>query len=335
MEAKRLRVVSFGLGPIGCWIVQYAQERAGLELVGAVDTDPAKAGRDLGEAAGLERKLGVTVSADAAGLLRETKPDAVLHATGSKLDRVFDQLAGIVRAGANVVSTCEELSFPWRKHPRLAAELDRLAREHGVTVLATGINPGFLMDAWPLFMTGVCREVREVKVTRIQDASSRRLPFQQKIGAGLTPEEFRRRVEGGLFGHVGLPESIAMIAAGLGWDIERVEETIEPVIAQGTVRSDSITVQPGQAAGLRQTGLGYRGGRPVIAMEFQAYIGAPDPRDEVTVIGVPTLCVRIGGGTQGDIGTVSIVLNAVPRVAAAPPGLLTMKDLPIVSCARQ
>lgn len=333
MEAKRIRAVQYGLGPIGCRIVEYAQERAGIELVGAVEVDPAMAGRDLGEAAGLGRRLGVTVSADAGGLLARLAPEVVLHATGSQLERVFDQLAGIVRAGANVVSTCEQLAFPWRSHPRLAAELDGLARERRVTVLATGINPGFLMDAWPLFMTGVCRQVREVKISRIQDASSRRLPFQRKIGAGLTPGEFRRKVEAGGFGHVGLPESIGMIAAGLGWEIERIEETIEPVIARQAVGSEAVRVQPGRAAGLRQTALGYRQGRAVISMEFQAYLGAPEPCDSVTIVGEPAFSVRIPGGIQGDVGTAAIVLNAAPRVVEAPPGLLTMKDLPIARCA--
>jgi 4-hydroxy-tetrahydrodipicolinate reductase len=333
MAVKKVRVVQYGCGPIGCRIVQYALERPGLELVGAVDVDPGKAGRDLGEVAGVGRRLGLAVSADAGRLLDAMKPDVVIHATGSKLERVFDQLAGIVRAGASVVSTCEELSYPWRKHPRLSAELDRLARDHGVTVLATGVNPGFLMDAWPLFMSGVCKEVHEVRVSRIQDASSRRVPFQQKIGAGLTPEEFRRKVEGGDFGHVGLPESAAMIAAGLGWELERIEETIEPVIARQAVRSEALAVPAGRAAGIRQTALGYRQGRAVISMEFQAAIGEPESYDQVAIVGVPNLTVRIPGGTHGDVATTSIVLNAVPRVAEAPPGLLTMKDLPVVACA--
>ncbi|HUV06078.1 MAG TPA: dihydrodipicolinate reductase, partial [Spirochaetia bacterium] len=158
---KRYRAVQYGCGPIGCRVVQYALERSNIELVGAVDIAPDKAGKDLGEIAKVGRKLGITVSSDAGRTLSALKPDIVFHTTGSKFDRVFDQLRGIVEAGCNIVSTCEELSYPYRKHPDLAAQLDKLARANKVTVLATGINPGFLMDMWPIFMTGVCKEVRE------------------------------------------------------------------------------------------------------------------------------------------------------------------------------
>jgi len=329
----KVRAVQFGCGPIGCSIAKYALERSNIELVGAVDVAPDKAGKDLGELAGVGRKIGVPVRADAKRLLVEAKPDIVLHATGSALDEVSPQLELILSAGANVVSTCEELSFPYRRHPRLAERLDRLAREHRVSVLATGVNPGFLMDAWPLFMTGVCKEVTALKVSRIQDASPRRLPFQQKIGAGLTLEEFDAKLAAGGFGHVGLPESISMIAAGLGWSIERIDEKIEPVIATNEVRGPFLTVAAGRVAGIHQVATGMRGRAAAITMEFQAYLGAPESFDMVEVAGTPPLKVKIEGGTRGDIATCSIVVNAVPRVIAAPPGLLTMKDLPIVACA--
>ena len=265
-------------------------------------------------------------------LPESAKPEIAIHTTGSKLDRVLPQLESIVKSGLNVVSTCEELSFPYRKHSTLAQNLDSLAKEHDVTVLATGINPGFLMDAWPLFMTGVCKEVQAIRVTRIQDASSRRIPFQQKIGAGLTREEFEERVAGGDFGHVGLPESISMIAAGLGWEIDEITETIEPVMLDREVGSDYTTVKVGKAAGLKQDAFGYAKGKALISMEFQAYIGAPESYDSVYITGTPNMDVKIQGGTQGDIGTVSIVLNAVPRVIEAPAGLYTMMDMPIVIC---
>ncbi len=327
------RMVQYGCGPIGARVVSFALERAGIELVGAVDNAPEKAGRDLGDVAGLGRRLGVEVSGNAAGVLASTRPDVVVHTTGSKLEQVFGQLEEILRAGINVVSTCEELSYPYRRHPELSERLDALAREKGATVVATGINPGFLMDTWPLAMSAVCKEVQAVRVTRVQDASSRRVPFQEKIGAGLSPEEFQQRVDSGSFGHVGLPESIYMIADGLGWRIERIEETIAPVLLERTVRSDHITVPPGRAAGLAQTARGIGAGRDLVSMDFQAYLGAPESYDAVSITGIPDMQVRIEGGTQGDIGTVSIVLNAVPRVVAAPPGLLTMKDLPLVMCA--
>ena len=328
----RMRAVQYGCGPIGCSVARLASRRGDIQLVGAVDIDREKVGKDLGEVAGLEGKLGVIITNDADALLVQTRPNVVFHTTASQVTRVFDQIAGSVKAGVNVVSTCEELSFPYRREPELAAELDRLAKENNVTVLATGINPGFLMDTWPLFMTGVCQEVTHVKAVRIQDASPRRLPFQKKIGAGCTLEEFQKLVDEGTLRHVGLPESIAMIAAALGWEVDEITEEIEPVVAEKEVSSQYLTVQRGQAAGVRQVGHGLRGGRELITMEFQAYLGAPESYDAVHITGTPDMEVVIRGGTHGDIATAAIVVNAARRVVEAPPGLLTMKDMPIVVC---
>ncbi len=330
---KKYRTVQFGCGPIGCYIVKFSVGRSNIELVGAVDIAPDKAGKDLGKAAGLDKELGITISDHAEALLKSVKPDIVIHTTGSKFDVVYEQLASIVKSGVNVVSTCEELSFPYVKHSELAVRLDDMAKTHNVTVLATGINPGFLMDAWPLFMTGVCKEVKAIRATRIQDACSRRIPFQQKIGAGLTALEFQKRVDGGSFGHVGMPESISMIAGALGWEIEKISETIEPVITDKVVSSNYITVPAGRAAGIRQLACAYRGGEPVISLEFQAYLGAPESYDSITITGTPNIDVKVPGGIHGDIGTASIVLNAIPRVVEAPAGLHTMKDMPIVVCS--
>ncbi|MCK4350862.1 MAG: dihydrodipicolinate reductase, partial [Candidatus Krumholzibacteria bacterium] len=205
-------------------------------------------------------------------------------------------------------------------------------KENGVTVLGTGINPGFLMDTWPLSMTAVCRDVEEVKAVRIQDASSRRLPFQKKIGAGRTPDEFQNLIDEGTLRHVGLPESTAMIAAGLGWELDEITEEIGPVMAESQVSSPHLTVEPGQAAGVKQISHGLIAGKEVVTLEFQAYIGAPETYDAVYIKGTPNMEVVIKGGTHGDIGTAAMVVNAARRVVEAPPGLLTMKDVPVVVC---
>jgi hypothetical protein len=331
---RTYRVVQFGCGPIGCRIAEYALQRPDIEIVAAVDIDEGKVGRDLGEIAGLQRTLGVRVVRDIAEIRASAAADVAIHATGSRFEQVYPQLQRIAEAGLNVVSTCEELVYPYRKYPKLARDLGDLARRHHVAMLATGINPGFLMDAWPLFMSGVCTEVRAVKVVRVQDAASRRIPFQQKIGAGLTKEEFAARVASGNFGHVGLSESVSMIAAGLRWQLEDVTETIEPVLLDREVRSDYVTVEVGRAAGLRQDAVGWVHGEAAVTLEFQAYIGAREPRDRVQIRGNPNIDVQIRGGTQGDVGTASIVLNAVPRVIEAPAGLHTMKDIPLLMCAR-
>lgn len=329
---RRIRAVQFGCGPIGCSVARLASQRPDIELVGAIDIDKDKVGRDLGEVVGLDRPLGVKISNDATAVLSQTRPEIVLHNTGSWLKKVYDQLTDIIKSGANIVSTTEELSFPWRKAPEMAAEIDRLAREHKVTVLATGINPGFIMDTWPLAMTAVCQEVRRIRVARIQDASSRRLPFQKKIGAGCTLEEFQKLVGAGTLRHVGLAESIAMLAAGLGWELDDISDEIEPVIAEKEVRSQYLTVKPGQTAGVKQIGRGLKDGQELVTLDFQAYLGAKESYDAVYITGTPDMEVVIKGGTHGDIATAAIVVNAIRRVIDAPPGLMTMKDMPLVTC---
>lgn len=300
--------------------------------MGAIDIDKNKVGRPLGEVIGVTTPLGVVIASNAKAVLSETKPDIVLHATSSSLKNVYPQLEESIVAGANVVSTCEELSYPYRKNPRLSSEIDRIAKANNVTVLGTGVNPGFLMDAWPLFMTGVCQQVKRLKVVRVQDASSRRGPFQKKIGAGCTIDEFKKLVAAGTLRHVGLPESVAMIASSLGWELDEISESIEPMIAKAQVRTDFVAVEPGQAAGVKQVCKGFRAGEALIILEFEASVGALESYDAVYITGTPNMEVAIKGGTHGDIATAAIVVNSIRRVIEAPAGLATMKDLPLV-CA--
>ena len=327
----RARVVQYGCGPIGCSVVRFASQRPDIELVGAIDIDKKLVGRDLGEVAGLSKKLGVVISDQADAVLSQTKPDVVFLTTASSLKVMYPQLERCITAGVNIVSSCEELAYPYRKAPQLSAEVDRIAKANNVTVLATGINPGFIMDAWPLFMTGVCQQVKQIKVARVQNASPRRGPFQKKIGAGCTLEEFKELVAAGTLRHVGLAESIAMIASGLGWELDDITESIEPIIAKTQVKTDFVTVEPGQAAGVRQVGRGIKAGKDLIILEFEASVGAPESYDAVYITGTPNMEVIIKGGTHGDIATIAMVVNSIHRVIDAPPGLITMKDTPIVS----
>ena len=331
---KKVRVVQFGCGPIGCSVTRYAWNRPDIEVVGAIDIDTSLVGRDLGEVASIGDKLGVSISAEADAVLSQTEPDVVFLTTTSSLRAVHAEARECIEAGANVISTCEELAYPYSKEPQISADVDKEARDKGVTVLATGVNPGFVMDAWPLFMTGICQQVNKIKAVRVQDASPRRAPFQNKIGAGRTLEEFNTLVAAGTLKHIGLPESIAMIASGLGWELDKITESIKPVVARSRVETDFVVVEPGQAAGVRQVGRGSRARDEIITLEFEAYVGATESYDAVYITGTPNLEVVIRGGTPGDIATAAITVNCVHRVMDAPPGLLTMKDLPIVSALR-
>jgi hypothetical protein len=330
---KEIRVLQFGIGIIGRGVSRVLANKKGMKIVGAIDV--ANVGKDLGEVAGAGRKLGIRISNDLNQVVRQRKPQVAIHTTSSSFKKVFPELEKLVRAGVHVVSSCEELSYPHQKAPALAARLDRLAKKFGVAVLATGVNPGFVMDAWPLFMSGVCTDVKEVKVSRVQDASSRRIPFQEKIGAGRTKKEFQKLVKERKIRHVGLPESVAMIAAGLGWKLDKVTETIGPICYRKTVKSGYITVKPGLVAGVRQVGRGWIGGKCLITLYFEASIGAGESYDSVSIKGTPDMEVVVKGGTHGDIATTAMLINAVARILEVPPGLKTMKDLIISAVAQR
>jgi 4-hydroxy-tetrahydrodipicolinate reductase len=324
-----LRVVCYGLGPIGIRIARLAHARPGITIVGALDIDPQKVGADLGTVLGVP-SVGVLVRSDTAYAIAELRPDVILHATGSRLASVAPQLLEAVAAGANVVSTCEELSFPWTAQPQLAADLDGAARRAGVTLLGTGINPGYAMDALPLMLTAPCAAVRGIRVLRVVDAAARRGPLQKKVGAGLASEAFYSRVRDGSVRHVGLPESLHMIATALGWTLDGEDDLIMPMIAEHEIVTEHVRVAPGQVAGVRQVARGYVGEREVITLELRMYVGAPDPQDTVEVDGDPPVRMTVAGGLHGDIATAALAVNAARSVQRAPAGLMTMSDLPLV-----
>jgi 2,4-diaminopentanoate dehydrogenase len=327
----RIRVLHFGLGPIGAAIVKQMATRPGFASVGAVDVDPAKVGRDLADVAGLSRRSRVRISADVRQAVKAAKPDIVVHCTSSSLERVMPQLEAIVSGRVPIVSTTEELAYPMRAHARLARRLDAAAKKSKVAVLGTGVNPGFTMDALPIMLTAACEHVARVSVSRVQDARIRRLPFQQKIGAGLTVDQFRKKVADGSVRHVGFAESIAMIGDALGWKLDKITDDIAPKIAETTVASELLAVDPGYVCGIVQDGAGYRKGEPVIRLHLEAYLGAPQTYDAIDIDGVPPLSMKCAGGVHGDVATASMVINSIPKVLAAAPGLRTMRDLALPS----
>jgi len=326
-----IRVIHVGLGPIGSAVLSQVASRSGFRIVGGVDVDPAKAGRDLGEVAELGRCLGIKVSSDLVRTLKSAKPQVAVLCTSSSLTRVLPQIETILKSKTAIVSTNEELAYPGRTHARQGRQIDGWAKKARVAVLGTGVNPGFAMDALPIALTAACERVDRVVVNRVQDARIRRLPFQQKIGAGLTPAEFQKEVDAGRVRHVGLTESIAMIADALGWKLDRVTDEIRPQVASAPVSSEFLAVDAGYVAGIVQDGVGYRKGAAVISLHMEAYLGAPESFDAVDIEGSPRLSMKIAGGIHGDIATVALVVNALPKVLSAPPGLHTMRDMPLPS----
>jgi 4-hydroxy-tetrahydrodipicolinate reductase len=330
---SEIKVVLFGLGPLGLAIGKGMLDKKGMKIVGAVDIAEDLVGKDLGDVFKLDKPLGVKVTNDAKRLLTKTKPDIAVIATKSSIKAIHPVLTLCAKMRVDVISTCEELSYPYYRYPDVSKQIDRLAKKNGVTVLGTGINPGYLMDALPITLTGACLKVEKITVTRMMDSSKRRVPFQKKIGTGLTPEKFRNMIDEKIItGHVGLAESIAMIAGALGWKLERIEEfPPEPFIATGEIVTSYTTVKPGCATGLKSVAHGIKDGKPAIVLEFFAHADVKDEYDAVSIEGVPNINQKIIGGIHGDTGTVAVMLNMIPKVLNASPGLVTMIDLPLPS----
>ena len=329
---RKVKTINYGIGSMGSRIAKLALKR-GMEIVGAIDRNGEKVGRDLGEVIGIGKPLGVVVSDDPKAVFSTSEADIVLHSTTSLLTKVRPQIIEAIRSGLNVISTCEELAYPYVRHPEIAEEIDVLAKQHGVTILGTGINPGFIMDALVIALTAVCQGVDRIQVTRVIDPSRRRLPLQRKAGLGLTLDEFKRKREKGSVGHIGLLESMAMTASALGWELDGVEETIEPVVAQTRLLGGSIDLEEGRLAGIRQIGRGCKDGREVITLDLQIYVGAEGYFDHIVIEGTPRIDLTIKDGLPGDVATAAMVVNSIPRVIDAEPGLMTMKDLPPVCAA--
>ncbi|NIR87131.1 Gfo/Idh/MocA family oxidoreductase [Candidatus Bathyarchaeota archaeon] len=320
---EKIRIILYGVGAVGSRIAKFLLQKEGVKIVGAIDIAKEKVAKDLGEVLALGRQLGVAVSNDLDAVLSKVKADVVVHATTSFLKQAYPQITKAIEQGANVVSTCEELSYPYLSEPELAKKLDELAKKHRVTVLGTGINPGFIMDTLIIALTGVCQKVETIKVTRAINAATRRDSFQKKIGVGLTVDEFKQKMEGKVItGHVGLEQSISMIASALGWKLDKIE-----------VETKAIELNPGQVAGIRQLARGIRRGRDAITLDLQAYVGAEEEYDSINIEGVPGIQGKISPCVHGDLATVAIVVNSIPKVINAEPGLVTMKDLPVPSAA--
>ncbi len=334
MVSDSFAVVQYGLGPIGIACVRQALKKPGLRIMGAVDIDPEKTGRPLEEILGVSDATGVVVRPTLREALQDAKADVALHTTQSSLKAVLPQLEELARQGINVVSSTEELLIPELQSPPESEYLDRLARDCGVTILGTGVNPGFVMDTLPLFFSSLCLEIRAIRVRRELDASKRRFPLQKKVGSGITVEEFADLKSQKKIGHVGFVESLAMILKGLDWNADEVTETLDPVIAPEELRTAFFVIPAGHVCGIRHIARAIKNGREIVTLDLRMYSGAPESYDLVEIDGTPPIRVKTEGGIPGDEATVAALVNALPRVVCARPGLVTMRDLRL-PCAFQ
>lgn len=326
-DSRRLRTAHYGLGEVGKQVVVLLARRPDVQMVAALDADPLKVGRDLGEVAGLGHGLGVSVSCDPELIVSSPQADVVIHATSPYLSVASPQLLPLLASGKSIISACDELVYPWTSHPDMASRLDAAAKGAGAALLAVGASPGFVTDSLPLFLASACAEVEGVSATRVIDLSKEPAAVRATAGLGMTLDAFRQAADEGAVGFPALLDSVSLMAASLGWQLDKLVETIEPTRATKRWATEAMIVATGRVAGLRQLARGYRGDAEALRVDLIAFLGAADPHDLIVVRARPPISARIESGIPSHLATAALMVHALPAVAAARPGLLTVTDL--------
>lgn len=328
---RTIRLILCGVGGVGRNMVRVSRERPGLAIVAAWSRDPKLLGRDLGELAGGD-PTGVVVTERSAAL--STPADALLIATTSFLRDVEADIRSGVEAGLDVICTAEEMASPWDMDQAVAESLDAAAREAGVTVIGAGANPGYIYEVVGLALTGAVWRVDRISVRRVVDLSGFSAGVQRRLGIGFEPATFADKVREHLvFGHIGFPHTIRTFARRFGVEIERIEETVEPILADHRITSTAVTVAAGESAGLRQRTIGIVRGRPWFTAEFIGHVepGAAglEPKDSYEIDGLPNVSAAVSPGFNPQWTTAGALANILPLVVDARPGLISVTDLPI------
>ncbi|HQC63635.1 MAG TPA: 2,4-diaminopentanoate dehydrogenase [Anaerolineaceae bacterium] len=329
---KQIRVLQWGLGAMGSGMARLALKKSGLKIVAAVDGYEGYNGKDLGEILGVEN-TGVIVTNKPETVLDKEKVDVVVIATTSWTEKQMPDLRKILKAGINCISIAEEMSTPEAQSPELAKELDELAKANGVSILGTGVNPGYVLDLMVVMLTGGCHDVERIEASRVNDLSPYGPTVMETQGVGTSPEAFRAGVEAGtIVGHVGFPESIRMISDAIGLAVDRIEEIREPIVSSVRRETPHVVIEPGMVAGCAHIGIGYRGDKEVIRLihpqQVHPQLEGQDTGDYINIYGTPEVHMAITPEYAGGIATQGIAVNMIPHIFAATPGLKRMIDMP-------
>ncbi|MBY8989758.1 MAG: dihydrodipicolinate reductase [Candidatus Lokiarchaeota archaeon] len=329
---KPFEIIQVGLGPMGKIITSLLLKRQNILLRGVVDINPQLIDKKLSDLVDCDKDIDLIIESDLNAVLSREKADVVIIATSSSVEKIFPTIEKVVKSGIHVISICEELPYPFQYQAELSKKIDILAKDNNVTVVGTGINPGYLMDLLPIVLTAPLQSVNSIKVTRMMNSAKRRVPFQKKIGTGLSVSEFHRKInEKEITGHVGLTQSIQMIVTALGLKYDEIIELPpkEIITTKDFTTSYGETVQEGYVCRLQSKALAKKQEKEVITLDFVAYAGEHEEYDSISIEGIPSIEQKIRGGVHGDLGTSAMVANLIPKVITARPGLLTMKDLPV------
>ena len=333
---ENVKVAIWGFGAMGSGIAKVLLGKKGVDIVGVCDIHPARVGKSIFELLGVERgdRADVTVNPENKEVVHDGNCDICVLATDSFTRKAFDKIKYIVSQKVNVVATAEQMSYPKAQEPELAAEMDRLAKENGVSILGTGINPGLMMDLLAVCLSGCMTDVEKVTCRRVNSLSPFGPAVMEEQGVGLTVDAFMKGVEDGtLAGHVGFAESVGMIAEALGWNVEKFEQQMKPIVTSVDRKSPYGFAKAGDVAGVNMTGQGYVDGQVKIDMihpqQIEPEMEGTHTGDYIVLEGTPKVNMSIQPEVDGGIGTIAMVVNMIPHVINARPGLKTMLDLPV------
>ncbi len=331
---KNVKIIVWGLGAMGSGMVRMLCKKQGVDIVGAIDIG-AKLGKSMYEVTGIDRAGREDVIVGTMEeVITEKAADVVLLCTDSFTAKAFDKVKYALEKKMNVITTAEEMAYPQAQEPELSRQMDELAKANGVSVLGTGINPGLIMDLLVVIMTGCMEDVEHITARRVNSLSPFGHAVMEEQGIGLEVEKFNElKDKGEMAGHVGFPESINMIADAIGWKVDKIEQSMDPIVTDVDRKSPYGFAAAGQVAGVAMKGWGYVNGQKLIEMDHPQQIEPEqvgiNTGDYVIIKGTPEINLSNTPEVEGGIGTIAMCVNMIPHIINARPGLHTMLTLPV------
>ncbi len=332
---EKIRVVIWGFGAMGRGMAEMLLDKKGVQIVGVCDLNPIYEKMNFLDALNIKTDHEpVIITSNIDQILGTTKADVVLLCTDSFVKDAFEKIKKVVLSGVNCISTAEEMAYPYANEPILSAQIDHLAKAYGVTVLGTGINPGFIMDLLVIALTGTMIDVKHIEAKRINSLSPFGPTVMHEQGVGITVGEYHKRImDHKLAGHVGFKESVYMISDALGIKLDGFKQQMKPIITNVDRKSTYGEALAGNLAGINMTGQGLINGDVFIDMihpqQIEPELEGTMTGDFIDIEGTPNIHMAITPEIQGGIGTIAMCVNMIPHVLNSKPGLKTMIDLPV------
>ncbi|QWC00396.1 Gfo/Idh/MocA family oxidoreductase [Mycoplasmatota bacterium] len=336
MRNNKVKVAIWGFGAMGSGMAKMILKKEGFDIVGICDLYDGIVGKSMFDVLKVKNTQNhdVTISNDIDKILDEEKPEIVLLATDSFTKGAYPKIKKIVEKGINVISTAEEMAYPLANQPQLTKEMDALAKKHKVSVLGTGVNPGMMMDLLAVCISGVMEDVNDMEISRINSLSPFGKTVMEEQGVGLSVEEFNKRLQSGdMAGHVGFKESVYMIAHGLGLEVSSFEQSMKPIVTDIDRKSPHGFAAKGDVCGVEMSAKATLSNGKVINMyhpqQIEPEMVGVSTGDYIKIDGKPEINLANVPEVEGGIGTIAIIVNMIPQVLNAKPGLKTMIDLPV------